>query len=630
MTHSWRSIAKRVLRPMPEWRRRRLAVEPLEDRRLLAIVTWDGLGDGMSWSDRFNWNNPGAVDPNTLPGSGDDVVIDVAANPNITVSTAATPIKSLNSAESLVLASGGSLSILETPLSGNLLSSLTLSGGTLSGTGNVTVGETLNWTSGTMSGSGTTIVTAGGALNLSNSTHQLNRVLQNDGTAAWTAGALQMQGGTFNNNGSFTANTASLLQSYGTGGTNAFNNAGTFIKLGAGTTQFTVSSSGVPFNNTGSVDVQAGTLTLDAGGTSGNTMNVAASGTLSFGSSYTHTPGGSVSGAGTLTFTNGTHSFAAGQFNPTGTVNFSGGTITVNNTFNAAALGTISAFVTFNAPESFGNLTLASGGTLSGTGNVTVGETLNWTSGTMSGSGTTIVSAGGALNLSNSTHQLNRVLQNDGTATWTAGALQMQGGTFNNNGSFTANTASLLQSYGTGGTNAFNNAGTFIKLGAGTTQFTVSSSGVPFNNTGSVDVQAGTLTLDAGGTSGNAMNVAASGTLSFGSSYTHTPGGSVSGAGTLTFTNGTHSFAAGQFNPTGTVNFSGGTITVNDTFNAAALGTISAFVTLNAPESFGNLTLAGGGTLSGSGNVTVDGTLNWTGRHDVGQRHRRSWRPAAR
>ncbi len=402
-----------------------------------------------------------------------------------------------------------------------------------------------------------------------------------------------MLGGTFNNNGSFTANTASLLLSYGTGGTNAFNNAGTFIKLGTGTTQFTVSSSGVPFNNTGSVDVQAGTLTLDAGGTSSNAMNVAASGTLSFGSSYTHTPGGSVSGAGTLTFTNGTHSFAAGQFNPTGTVNFSGGTITVNDTFNAAALGTITAFVTLNAPESFGNLTLAGGGTLSGSGNVTVNGTLNWTGGTMSGTGQTLVAAGGALNLSGSTHQLNRVLQNDGTATWTASALQMLGGTFNNNGSFTANTASLLLSYGTGGTNAFNNAGTFIKLGAGTTQFTVSSSGVPFNNTGSVDVQAGTLTLDAGGTSGNTMNVAASGTLSFASSYTHQAASTLTSSGAVSLNSGIHTFA-GLVTSTGTLN-------------------ISATANFNVPTTLGGGVTLSGGTLSGTGNVTVNGTLNWTG-----------------
>lgn len=38
-------------------RRRRLWIEALEDRRLLATVQWDGgpLGDGTDWNDPANW-----------------------------------------------------------------------------------------------------------------------------------------------------------------------------------------------------------------------------------------------------------------------------------------------------------------------------------------------------------------------------------------------------------------------------------------------------------------------------------------------------------------------------------------------------------------------------------------------
>jgi hypothetical protein len=55
------------------------------------------------------------------------------------------------------------------------------------------------------------------------------------------------------------------------GGASTFENAGTFRKsAGAGTT--TVS---IPFNNTGTVDVQAGILALDGGTSSGN-FNAAA------------------------------------------------------------------------------------------------------------------------------------------------------------------------------------------------------------------------------------------------------------------------------------------------------------------------------------------------------------------
>ena len=414
--------------------------------------------------------------------------------------------------------------------------SLTLSGGTLAGSGDVTVTGMFDWSNGTMSGSGRTIIAATGGLNLGGAnTRILSRVLQNDGAANWTgSGLLLMAGGTFNNNGSFTINSASPLSSYGNGpGVNAFNNAGTFTKQGAGTASFTINANGnVPFNNSGTVDVQGGTIALNAGGSNSGTLSAGAAGTLTLTASYTHGVGSSLSGSGTVTINGGTHTFPAGTFTPTGTVNFASGTITVNNTFAPTSLGTIGATVTFNnavnytgavniattasfaAAQSFSGLTLS--GTLSGSGDVTVTGTLNWTGGTMSGSGRTIIANTGTLSLNTSTHQLNRVLQNDGTATWTGGPLQMNGGTFNNNGSFTANSAGTLDSSGSGGTNVFNNAGTFTKLGAGEARFRVNTTGVAFNNSGNVSVTAGTVQLTSGDISfpgGSVLHIAPGSTL---------------------------------------------------------------------------------------------------------------------
>ncbi|MCD0463182.1 dockerin type I domain-containing protein [Roseiconus lacunae] len=51
---------------------RRVLMEQLEDRIPLAVMGWDGGGDGTSWLDAANWSS------NRLPGAGDDVVIDVA------------------------------------------------------------------------------------------------------------------------------------------------------------------------------------------------------------------------------------------------------------------------------------------------------------------------------------------------------------------------------------------------------------------------------------------------------------------------------------------------------------------------------------------------------------------------
>jgi hypothetical protein len=55
-----------------------LALEPLEDRRVLAQVQWDGGGDGFRWLDPLNWSN------DTLPAATDDAVV-LGANLNLVV-----------------------------------------------------------------------------------------------------------------------------------------------------------------------------------------------------------------------------------------------------------------------------------------------------------------------------------------------------------------------------------------------------------------------------------------------------------------------------------------------------------------------------------------------------------------
>jgi hypothetical protein len=258
-----------------------------------------------------------------------------------------------------------------------------------------------------------------------------------------------MNGGALTNYGSLTINNASTLQCYGAGGVNTFHNAGTFSKQGAGSAQFIVSSTGVAFDNTGSVSVQGGTLEIRSGGSTSQPMDIGPAGTLLFSGSFTYNPGAAITGTGTLTFTSGTHPFAAGQFNPAGTVNFTGGTITLNNSFTPASLGAVGATVTLNVAQSFNDLTLT--GTLTGPGDITVAGTFNWSGGTLSGSGRTTIANGATLNLDTTAHQLNRALENNGTANWTAGALQMNGGALTNYNSFTINNPSLVRCLGTGG-----------------------------------------------------------------------------------------------------------------------------------------------------------------------------------
>src|SRR5262245_52490464 len=119
----------------------RAGFELLETRLLFAAVSWDGGGDGASWGDRFNWS------ADALPTSNDDVTINVAGSPTVTYSTGSTTVKSLTSAEAIVI-SGGTLT---TGTNGaSLSSSTTISGGTLTLGGSWSNSGTITVSSGTV------------------------------------------------------------------------------------------------------------------------------------------------------------------------------------------------------------------------------------------------------------------------------------------------------------------------------------------------------------------------------------------------------------------------------------------------------------------------------------------------
>src|SRR5262249_61734443 len=70
-----------------------------------------------------------------------------------------------------------------------------------------------------------------------------------------------------------------------------FNNAGVVRKTGAG-----AGSIGIAFNSSGTVDVQAGTLTLSAGGASSGSFTLAAGTVLGIGGTYNLQAGAAVTG----------------------------------------------------------------------------------------------------------------------------------------------------------------------------------------------------------------------------------------------------------------------------------------------------------------------------------------------
>ncbi|XAL98824.1 PEP-CTERM sorting domain-containing protein [Phycisphaeraceae bacterium D3-23] len=573
-------------------------------------ATWDG-SDG-NWSDAARWSTDPLFPDNGNGGNTFDAIInsgDVTLDQDIT------------------------------------LEGLSLGGGDIDGSFDLTITGTLDWLLGQMLGAGTTTLAAGGTLTTGGSTQTLRRDFDNAGTVQYHNGNFRLaDDAVFTNlaGAVFNASDPSGIPTGGGGG-GTFNNNGTFNKTTASSFRITAGE----FNNAGSVNIDEGELRISSGGANTGTFEVDAGATLRFEGSYTYSPGSSITGVGTVTFDNGTHVLPAGTFTPTGTVNFEDGSITVNDVLTPAALGAIGADVTFNqfldfggpltvnssgsaafsAAQSFTQITLDNGD-LGGTGDLTITGTLDWLLGQMLGAGTTTLAAGGTLTTGGSTQTLRRDFDNAGTVQYHNGNFRLaDDAVFTNlaGAVFNASDPSGIPTGGGGG-GTFHNNGTFNKTTASSFRITAGE----FNNAGSVNIDEGELRISSGGANTGTFEVDAGATLRFEGSYTYSPGSSITGVGTVTFDNGTHVLPAGTFTPTGTVNFEDGSITVNDVLTPAALGAIGADVTFNqfldfggpltvnssgsaafsAAQSFTQITLDNG-DLGGTGDLTITGTLDW-------------------
>ncbi len=263
------------------------------------------------------------------------------------------------------------------------------------------------------------------------------------------------------------------------------------------------------------IEVDAGSLSLNGGGTSTGTVNVASGAVLNF-------------AAGTYALSNLTAQSGTGQL----LVN--GGTV---NTTGANAFSGQLAITsgTLNVPGSFTPATFAmSGGTLAGAGTLTVAGASSWGDGTMSGTGSTTFN--GPLALTGSTYNGNtgsssrtisgRTVNFAGTTTWTgtntanafAAINANAGAVLNNTGTWLDQTTGPTFIINQGGAaSSFNNSGSYVKsIANANTTF-----GIAFNNPGTVDVQAGTLTATLGiiGPSGT-LRTGTGGTLTLGAAST--------------------------------------------------------------------------------------------------------------
>jgi hypothetical protein len=101
-------------------------MERCEPRMLLDAVVWDGGAGTNNWNDAANWNRNGV---DAVPMNGDDVTINVAANPNVMFTSGSVTLNSLMTNEALTV-TGGTLGLTG---AADVNAALTMMGGTLSG-----------------------------------------------------------------------------------------------------------------------------------------------------------------------------------------------------------------------------------------------------------------------------------------------------------------------------------------------------------------------------------------------------------------------------------------------------------------------------------------------------------------
>ncbi|MBL8471596.1 MAG: hypothetical protein JNM98_07355, partial [Rhodocyclaceae bacterium] len=630
-----------------------------------ADVCWDGGGDHTNWTDPANWS------ADVLPGIGDLVLINLTGGANVFLSSGSYSIKGLNtgSGNHLTL-NGGSLALagnaVTSTLAGNLTVSagtlavsgqlnaaiLNLSGGTVSGAGNITVRSDFNQTGGTFAPTGSV---------------DLTRSLGSFSFGGITSTGTVRLVTTGNNDLTLTGDVVSSASGLANSAPAIVLNSGRDILLNSSATQLTANTSGgvsltaardidlIHVDTPGGVFARSigapGDITLTAGNgqifratgddyrnISGANVtltaatriapfgDIAAGGSLTIDSATGFTPYGAVSVGGDLSITQGsgdlitgslsasTLSFTATSGNVvlapgstftatsmsaagTGSLQINGGTANAD-----AALATAMPLVVTNgtlnlsSPVSFTGLTLA-GATLGGTGSV---------------------SASGASSISNSSVTVPVTLDGNlavsGTNSFTGSGFSWTSGTISGSGNLDISAAMILP-------------GTTNRVVSGPA---VGAGGLALAG-GVLDLPAGSLTLNGSGSIASGATLQASGghltalaaldnagTLAAdnGSVVSLQGGGSHSGSflagntgagGRIDFAGGTHQFGDGTLlDGGGTFAHSGGTLLLTGTGSGTTIGA-AATIDLDIMAFGGTGKLTNAGTVSGSSDLVIPG-----------------------
>ncbi|MCC7082795.1 MAG: phosphatase PAP2 family protein, partial [Burkholderiales bacterium] len=214
---------------------------------------------GGFWDDPANWST------GSVPVETDDVYIGLAATETVTFRDGAATVASLVSEAGFTM-TGGTLTLLG---DSELRASFQLKGGTLAGTGTLTLtGTGSQWSGGLMTGGGTTRIAAGADLTITggNRKYLAERTIRNEGLLIdANADFVELNGAAvLDNAGVFDIRSDASWQHFsGPGGSLTIDNSGTLQKT-AGSGQFYFDDTTLA--NTGTVDAQSGTLAFGGAG----------------------------------------------------------------------------------------------------------------------------------------------------------------------------------------------------------------------------------------------------------------------------------------------------------------------------------------------------------------------------
>lgn len=381
-------------------------------------------------------------------------------------------------------------------------------------------------------------------------------------------------------------------------GRGSLENRGTVRKRGTGLLRI----SGVSFDNEGRVLVEGGALDLDFAGRNAGRIELSTGTRATLGAGFEHPVGSWLGGEGAVEFSSGTNDLR-GELFPRGGLTVSGGVVTVRSAFDRPlALTLQGGRLSLEMNQDLAALTIRAG-ELSGSGAVTVRDSLDWVGGTLGMRSALVLESNAVSRLRSG--NLAGPLENRGQLVVDPGAfLRFLNGELRNPGE--VNLVGAATFFATGGTNLFDSTGTF-RTGTNAVSF----SGVPTRWRGIIELTPVVIRFDAG-TNSTRLLIPSGGRLIFDQEFLHDHGSVLGGEGQIEFARGRQD-VSGEFSGRGDLLFTGGEVTIQSGFTNAGRTLLRAGTMATGGEVSLRDVVFEGGALGISNRVSVSRSLGWTG-----------------